>query len=200
VGKCTYFVYAEDSYIHQKNQFPLIAMNLYFEILLYWRLGKGKDYIAVGTWNKHMTSNTLFKNHIIKTALQTASDGEQNFSFTTLDKNDDSHYFNLVETIYKDNGNYVSGGYFSADDLMNGTNNDYGGFYYSGSIKPFSSELFIVSGEYSFNDFMDPNFDYKNDIVYSEMFDGTPFRLSINGEFLYLMSRDGSRVVSMYGY
>ena len=58
------------------------------------------------------------------------------------------------------------GGYYTGYDLLNGSNADYGGFYVSGKItKQTNKKRYKVQVTFIFNDFMDSNPNYRNDLI-----------------------------------
>jgi RHS repeat-associated protein len=207
-GKCQYFVYAEDTIAHRssgKIEFPelvsiaemggfwmlfgLLNDKEAYTIVSNYLWGTGKDLIIRNddSWDNLITNTDLFKYHVLSSVQSALTKDEANFSFTTLNRKSDDASRNFTISEPK---NYIigesSGGYFSAEDLINGVNNDFGGLNYSGKIIK-TNEGIYIKGEYSLNDYVDPNSKYRSDVILSYLIPGTDYRLNINGKFFYLL-------------
>ena len=149
------------------------------QIVSHWIDGAGKrlDIIDDSNWDAYMTANPEMTRQILDAAAEAFSLGEMTFSV--------------------ENGSIAlsasgNGGYTTGYDVLNGSNLYKGGFSFRGQITGNADDGYTISGRYQFNDRVDPNEKYLDDIILERAVrlflnsgKGVDYDLRIEGQFEY---------------
>jgi hypothetical protein len=122
-------------------------------ILFHWIYGCGKKLVIKNdkSWNKFFAVNSEFKKKVREKAKAAIMQNENTFSY----------HGNLTLT------EHGGGDYSTGYGLLNGSNKEAGDFVLEGFIVATQGKKQIVKVQYIFNDIIDPNAQYQEDIVYA---------------------------------
>ena len=146
-------------------------------IVRHWIIGKGKKltFDNNSSWNTKMFSNKHIKKALDDAVKKALDSGKASFSYT-----------NTAIMLSPPKGGYGN----DVFELLNGANQDVGGFDYKGTIVSAGSGKYTVAGEFTFNDIIDYNLEdimvYRlvRDLVLSKGH-GTAYILKIRCTYSY---------------
>lgn len=127
-----------------------------YTVMERWFNGMGQKVTITDNdeWNQFLLANKRFVNRI----KQNAGAAVFNSTYTFNVKN---------EWLGLDLSDYGEGDYWSGYGLINGTNQQYGGFSVSGTVQHVENNLYHVVATYELNDYVDPG-SYRLDKIYAE--------------------------------
>lgn len=120
------------------------------ELLNKYIYGDGSEltYKNDSSWNNYMIENDALT---IRTGNYLAPIGE-------------NLKLNETKNIYMEVPMIIQGDKKTGYMLIHGSNEDYGNYQIKGTISKDANGVIVYDMNYTFNDYMDPNFDYKEDI------------------------------------
>ncbi len=130
-------------------------------ILAHWLFGGGTDYVQKdGIWGTYMKDNYLLKLRVQKIVLPLANDVKNNSSKT----------IDITTSMEIENGEDIIGYQY-----LHGTNADVGGFQIKGTVSKNKKGDVTYDLTYTWNDRIDPNFEYYSDQKKAEFAKSIPF-------------------------
>jgi len=123
------------------------------QIVDHWIYGKGK-FLKISNdneWSEYLFANKKLKEKVDKAVKKAINKGESSFGIY-------NQKLKLSET--------GDGGYYTGYDLLNGSNAFCGGFSAWGTIRKNKNNEYVINTKCSFNDIVDPNFQYSGDRFY----------------------------------
>ena len=130
-------------------------------ILIHYLYGNGEDYnFENGGWGKYMKENDILTQKVKDIV----------FPFGEKLKNGEEITIYINTSMEIENGEDIIGYQY-----LHGTNSDVGGFQIQGTISKNDNGDLIYDLTYTWNDIIDPNYDYKSDAEKAEFAKKIPF-------------------------
>ena len=131
------------------------------QILWHYLYGNGSDFIKNnGTWGTYMKSDSLLKRKVQDIVLPMGAE---------LDVGETQN-INIITSMEIENGEDIIGYQY-----LHGTNASAGGFTINGSVSKDAAGNVIYNLVYTWNDIIDPNYDYGSDRAKAEFAGKIPF-------------------------